>query len=62
MNRKAIAIDLIEQGLTNEQVAKAACISPTYAKDIREAVARAKGKKRFKRNYLQTVELSELKL
>ena len=62
MNRKTIAIDLIESGLTNEQVAKAACISPTYAKDIRAAVGRAKGKKRAKSNYLQTVDLSELKL
>lgn len=62
MNRKAIAIDLIEQGLTNEQVAQAAYISPAYAKDIRADVGRAKGKKRIKSNYLQTVELSELKL
>lgn len=62
MNRKAIAIDLIEKGFTNKQVAQADCISPTYAKDIRADVGRAKGKKRAKTNYLQTVELSELKL
>ena len=62
MNRKAKAIELINQGASTNQVVSEAHISRTYVSDIRCAIGKRINHRKSKRNYLQTVELSELKL
>ena len=60
MNRKAKVIQLIEQGLCNKEIARQAFVAECTVSSIRTEVG--KNLRAKKRNYLQTVELSELTL
>lgn len=62
MNRKAKAIELLQQVANTNQIACDACISPAYVSKIRCMIGKQTNHRKPKRNYLQTVELSELKL
>lgn len=60
MARKAVIIDLINQGLSNKEIAARAFCVENYVSNVRTEVG--KNLRNKKRNYLQTVELSELTL
>lgn len=62
MNRKAKAIELIEQGASTKQIVSEAHLSPNYISEIRVSIGKRINRSSVKRNYLQTVDLSELKL
>ena len=60
MTRKAVIIDLINQGLSNKEIAARAFCVECYVSNVRTEVG--KNLRSKKRNYMQTVELSELSL
>ena len=60
MTRKAVIIDLINQGLSNKEIAAKAFCVENYVSQVRINIG--KTIRNQKRNYMQTVELSELSL
>lgn len=62
MNRKQIAISLIEQGLPVAEIAEKACLSMSSVWKYRNEMNKAKGiRTRKPAGFLRTIELWELK-
>lgn len=60
MSRKSKIIEMTEQGKSRKEISQSIFCRENYVTDVR--VACGISRKKVKRNFLQTVELSELKL